>query len=110
MFIISLNADYVYNGEFKLTHLLLCILISNFVILFPDYFCLTPKQDEFTMRNSFLGYSVATGIAIISLITMQMLHLTHLNSYALFSLIVLFFLFPLIVDKSRYTDTHKCLQ
>lgn len=105
MFIIGLNADYVYFGEFGLLQIIEGLLLANFVILVPDYFCLTKKQDEYSIANSLLSYAVVTGLLSISLIITQQLRLTHLNIYGFCSIIVFFFLFPFIVDRSRYTDT-----
>ena len=104
MFILSLYASYIYYGEFRLSQLIIDLLISNLVILMPDYFCMSSMQDEFNIWESLKDNAFLYGIIVFTFIIMRHLRFMTIDTISFCVMIAFLCLFPIIVDRSRYTD------
>lgn len=104
LFTTTMCINLLYHG-FLITDILICTILSTFVVLKPNallWMIKTQPNDTYNFMNALPMYIMFSGILIIAYTMINYLGIASLDNRTTLSIVLLLVLSIIIIDKSRY--------
>ena len=104
LFLSGMYANYLYHG-FLMRDIIICALITTYMLMYPHVFCLYSKDheyDEYDFTKVLPSYLVIICISFFGLIMSNYIWHTSINLVTIISITILLVFNMGVIDRSRY--------